>query len=323
MANVDSTSNRSALEEAFRFIQKGNDQSEARDYWMAAENYSQAQRMLQRLCLEAPLQVSNNEEKTKIAALYRQQSADYLRRARDSLVSALKQETADDQKMMGIGTNRQDSTSSGDAVSQSTLLTTLSDQECVHRMKIFGRLFAIEPEDPKTTLEQQSSLEARLQELNDSLPSAFKSEKERMRDLNRGLARLGLSLYPNSPEQQEQPHVFGIADSMPKTDSEQLDWIIAQAKDEVADVTSDVLLDDDDEDELSLDDEDANLTAEVCKDMHNKLVAAQVSLSKLIALFEVDQGNDAEIQFNQSRGKKVLKDTRLLLRQVTEKWNVC
>ena len=71
-------------------------------------------------------------------------------------------------------------------------------------MKLFGCLFAKEPEDPKTIHEQESSLEARLQELNASLPAAFKTEKERMRDLNRGLARLGLSLIPDAAAEAEQ-----------------------------------------------------------------------------------------------------------------------
>jgi hypothetical protein len=341
MAHVNSKSNGDALEAAFRFIREGNELTEAKGHWKAADNYSQARNILQQLCEEAP---QNNDEQIKITALYLQQSADYLQRARGSIVSALQQETAEDRK---ICTSLQDATTNG-GVPQSTLLNSLSEDECVFRMKLFGRLFAKELDDPKSVPEQQSSLEARLQQLNDSLPRAFKTEKERMRDLNRGLARLGVSNYTEQ-QQQQQGHVFGIADAVPKTESEQLDWIIAQAKDEVAvtggpvadgtalaeaaaagliiapDVTIDVPLinDSDSEDALSMDDEDANLTPKICSDLRSELVAAQVSLSELIALFEVDQGNDAEIEFNQAQGKKLLNNTRVLLRQVTEKWNAC
>jgi len=67
-------------------------------------------------------------------------------------------------------------------------------------------------------------------------------------------------------------------------------------------------------------DDDAVLTPEICKVLQGKLVAAQVSLAELVALFEVDQDEDAEIEFDQARGKQILNDARLLLRQVTKKW---
>ena len=68
------------------------------------------------------------------------------------------------------------------------------------------------------------------------------------------------------------------------------------------------------------DDDDAVLTPEMCRDLQTKLVAAQVNLSELVALFDVDQDDEAEIEFDQARGKKVLKDARLLLRQVAQQW---
>jgi hypothetical protein len=323
--------NDDCLEEAFRLIQEGNDQAETKGHWKAADSYSRAQSILQQLAEQSKIIPKPNADQEKIAALYFQQSAEYLQRARGELVSALQYETGDDRK---IDTSQGSSSNNG-----------LSDEECAYRMKIFGRLFAKELEDPKTVLEQQLSLEARLQELSDSLPATFKSEKERMRGLNRGLARLGLSLY-QEPEQQVQ--VFGVTDAVPKSESEQVDLIIAQAKDEVAiaggpimndsalaeavasgklvatDALPKIDVEDDDNDgsavTFSTDGEDADLTPAIRNDLHNKLVAAQVSLSELVALFEVDQDNDATIDFEQTRGKHLLKDARLLLRQVTEKW---
>lgn len=343
MADGNSDEN---LERAFRFIRDGNKQLESKVYWRGTDSYSQAQTILLRLAEEAAPNAAQGDVQAKIAALYHNQSAEYLHRARGALISALQEETTADQAP-GASHNVANSETTP------TLLSGLSEEDCVYRMKLFGRLFAKEVEDPKTIREQESSLEARLRQLNDSLPSAYKSEKERMRDLNCGLARLGLPLFhhDSADAEQQRGRASGIGDAVPKSEAEQVDWIIAQAKDEVAiagDASSaasmingaaaaDTLTaggsmrdntisdgdDDDDSVEFSTGDGDASLTPEICKGFHSKLVAAQVSLSELVALFDVDQDNDASIEFEQARGKKLLSDTRLLLRQVTEKWAAC
>lgn len=369
---TDSKSNENALEEAFRLIEKGNEHVEGMEHWKATDSYSHAHGILQRLAEEAaaaaaPYSANNNtasakmrDEQAKIAALYRHQSEEYLQRARGSFISALQQVNDDDDQTIDAN---QDAPKEGNDNKKQQISSdgsSMSDEECFYRMKLFGRLFAKEPADPKTMHEQESSLEARLQELNASLPAAFKTEKERMRDLNRGLARLGLSLFPDTSadaaefEQRGGGRLFGLGDAaVPKSESEQVDWIIAQAKDEVAvaggptgttsdstlaeaaaagtldikpDSCGDNRLDDEDDDDsvdFSALDEDADLTPAICKDLHIKLVAAQVSLSELVALFDVDTDNDAAIEFEQARGKKMLQDVRLLLRQVTEKWAAC
>ena len=57
----------------------------------------------------------------------------------------------------------------------------------------------------------------------------MKTSEERMDDLNKGLNRLGLSLYP-----QKQPFERFMKEEMPKDEDEQVEGIMAQARDEVA-----------------------------------------------------------------------------------------
>jgi len=367
----------SELEEAFRLIRNGNEQEEANDHWKAADSFSQARAILARLARTATSKKQKDgvsTEQEKIASLYHQQSIEYLKRARGALIAALKKDTVDDSDHDRVNSSSISSSNTKDRM-------LLSEEECFFRMKLFGRLFAKEPEDLKSVQEQESLLENRLRHLSDSLPSSLKSEKERMRDLNKGLARLGLSLIPTSEEtssslQQQTGRLFGLMDEAapPKSEMEQIDDIIAQAKDEVvvlsgnsisndgalaaaAAVGQAVTSNDDDDgggsgagvllpdvtdtlldtvdatgssDDASVidsaadddidNDDDAVLTPEICKVLQGKLVAAQVSLAELVALFEVDQDEDAEIEFDQARGKQILNDARLLLRQVTKKW---
>lgn len=355
-----SKQNDDALEEAFRLIATGNEQEDAKDHWKAADLYSQARGILQRLSTAPPsgstsstsLVDTNDDEHAKITSLYRQKSEEYLRRARGALILALQEESDvdDDYSQTTHATPK-----------PTTLLSRLSEEECFYRMNIFGRLFGRELEETKTMHEKESALSARLQELSDSLPATFKSEAERVRDLNRGLARLGLSsISTTASSDADRRSIGGGVDNtifVPQSESEQVEWILAQAKDEVRrtvgsnQYANDSALaeaaasgkfklnaledspmdenDDGDDDiqddsvEFSTSDDDADLTPEICKDLHLKMTAAQVSLSELVALFDVDQGNDAAIEFEQPRGKALLRQTRLLLREVTEKWAAC
>jgi len=351
---VEEDNDNEMLEEAFRLIQEGNEASPG-DPWKAADCFAQAQANLAQLASDHANDESkrNDKEQQKIAQLYEQQSMEYLKKGRKSLVQALEQDTASDGPVP-IQSSAEERTT----IIISKLLANLSESDATHRLQLFGRLFAKEPEDPKSVEEQESSLEQRLASLSQALPTAFKSERERVRDLNRGLARLGLEQVGDTADQQHTGRMFGFrntnsnGDETNKSEFEQVADIIAQAKDEVAvsgvgvsndgdlavaaaagDIpdATDVLLDaaadvdddneaDDQDADFSDVDEDADLTPEICREMQTKLVAAQASLSELVALFEVDQDEDAEITFDQARGKKVLQDTRLLLRQVTKKW---
>jgi len=381
-----SSSNDTLLEEAFRLIQSGNEAEDHADRWKAADCFSQAHTLLSQLSASAASGDPNSNIKTaqssskssskeedeqqqrkKIVQLYQQQSIAYLKRGRQSLVRALEEDTAADEKDGAVAASASATSSpstdhAANTTTSSQLLHTLTDDEVEFRLRVFGRLFAREMQSADHHEEdlihaQESSLEARLAQLSQSLPAAAKNERERVRDLNRGLARLGLPQVGDASEQAHTGRLFGLRDNpAPKSDSEQVADIIAQAKDEVAvsgggavseegndaalaaaaaagdlgpDAAAKFLLDSsdadddslDDEDDVSLDEEDdAVLTPEMCRDLQTKLVAAQVNLSELVALFDVDQDDEAEIEFDQARGKKVLKDARLLLRQVAQQW---
>jgi hypothetical protein len=344
------TNDDEALENAFALIQQGNKYSSEQQYWEAADRYSQAQAILNRLSevqQQPPTEAKKKRGDGKIQALYRAKAGEYRKLAREALIEALQQETA-----------AEDAASSTDD----------DEAGCAqHRVRLFGRLFAGEMvDDPEAIAHQESSLEDRLRALTHSLPVGSKSEDERIRHLNKGLARLGLSVITNhnttstgaSSWNDTVTHVgrmYGFHDALnPKSEAEQVDDIIAQAKDEVA-ITGDGAHSDiggstsegmagallntvdgdnevDDSGEDSMDDgglvhcddvEDANLTPDVCRLMQDQLVAAQVNLSELVALFEVDEGGDAEIEFNQARGRQALKDAIVLLKRVQRKWNEC
>jgi hypothetical protein len=304
------------VEEAFRLIQKGN---EEKDSWKSADNFLKARNVLDQLASKP----ASTEQETKIASLFALQAQEYFHRARISLIEAMKKEHDNEEE-------------SGDDVTHS--FTSLSEEDCHQRVELFARLFAplaVQEKEETPAKEHELSLEDRLNELNASLPSGFKTDDERLRSLNRSLGRLGLSLYSAA----DQPKPFGLGDTS-KSESEQVAEIIAQAKDEVAllgnnaventdvvdveDEQQSLLLEEDEDSSIDLDEGDeANLTAEVCNDMQTKVVAAQASLAELVALLDVDRDGDAEIQFAQARGKKLLKDARLQLLQVSKKWAEC
>jgi hypothetical protein len=129
-------------------------------------------------------------------------------------------------------------------------------------------------------------------------------------DINRGLNRLGLSLY-------EQKAPFSrLIDEVPKSEEEQVEDILAQAKEEVSfegkfggahaaakgnanDNDNDD--DDDDDDEDDEDDEDANLDLDdeqlAIKMIRRKVVKAQVGLAELVALLdEAKSAREQEVE---------------------------
>ena len=70
-------------------------------------------------------------------------------------------------------------------------------------------------------------MEDRFRALNASLPSSVKTSDERMRDINKGLRSLGISVPSSSA-----PKVQELFEANAKSDVEQVEDIIAQAKDE-------------------------------------------------------------------------------------------
>jgi hypothetical protein len=346
MVSTDSSQEKIELEKAFELIAKGNDQEESNLWWDATVSFDRAREILVALSMCHPSPETPDEHQ-KIYALYQQQSIVYLHRARKTMIRAMTEENESDQ-------NNTDS-----QPKNLLLYQKLSDDECLERMSLFGRLFAKEiSELPQQQIalpieEQESSLEGRLRDLNSSLPKGLKSEEERMREINRGLGRLGLSLYSASDE-RNKPFGGVFAIEPPKSESDQIADVIAQVKDEIAvmgpslgeetttateadgsnsavrkfvlsSMDSQIVNSDEDEsdieNEFDHDDDEKELTADDCKEMQLKLADAQATLSELIAMFDVDSGGDAPIQFDQGSGKLALKKARIILLQVTKKWN--
>ena len=243
----NSSSNDTLLEEAFRLIQSGNEAEDHADLWKAADCFSQAQALLSQLSASSASEDPNNnknaqessssssskeeedeqQQRKKIVQLYQQQSVAYLKRGRQSLVRALEEDTAADDEKDGAvaaasasATTGTSSASTDHATTESSqLLHTMTDDEVELRLRVFGRLFAREMPLPAAEQHheedldlhaQESSLEARLAQLSCSLPAAAKNERERVRDLNRGLARLGLPQVGDASEQAHTGRLFGI-----------------------------------------------------------------------------------------------------------------
>jgi hypothetical protein len=349
------------LEEAFSLIHQGKDFVAVDAHWDAAEVLDKASEILQGLAgaEETNDKKDDDNEKKKIVALYQSQSREYFHRARDCLLTAMKDENASDQVLVKEG-----DTDAGAAVGEveDPVYLTLSDEDAEKRLKIFARLFSretllsvvgeatnvdattVDGDDGKPVLEQQCSLEDRLMQLNASLPSGFKTSTERMQDINRGLNRLGMSLH-------------SAADSKPaleieKSEIDQVADIIQQAKDELAmqpvvDSTSQpvsgvsgstgagiidedaiLLMNDEDEEDNDGSDDDDDIKNEMDVEdvtaIREKVVEAQAKLAEIIALLDIDEeatdgAGHVTIQ-NQGPGKKALREARLFLQQAGQKW---
>jgi hypothetical protein len=172
-----------------------------------------------------------------------------------------------------------------------------------------------------------------------------------MDSINRGLNRLGLSLYT-----QKEPFAR-FKDEVPKDDDEQVAEIMAQAKDEVsfekqfgAKTPSDTRQDEDDEEDDDSDDEggeeeddeeDAFLDDDqlAIKKIRRKVVKAQIKLAELVALLdeakaqkqaedeEDDNDDDSEDSIKKpdsatylASGKKKLKSVQRELKKALTEW---
>jgi hypothetical protein len=339
------------LEEAFSLIQQGKDSVEVDAHWDAAEYFDKASEILQGLAEAEETNAKQNENETKkIVTLYQSQSREYFHRARGSLLTAMKDENESDQVLVKEG-----DTDAGATIGEveDPVYLTLSDEDAEKRLRIFARLFSremllsvgeateVNGDDVKPVFEQQSSLEDRLMQLNASLPSGFKTSNERMQDINRGLNRLGMSLY-------------SAADAKPaleieRSETDQVADIIQQAKDELAmqpvnstnqtvsgvsDISAgiidqDALLLMNDEDEEDNDDSDGDdikneMDIEDVTAIREMVVEAQAKLAEIIALLDIDEeatdgAGHVTIQ-NQGPGKNALRQARIFLQQAGQKW---
>ena len=224
-------------------------------------------------------------------------------------------------------------------------------------MALFSKEIALQSNVSEESITQQAaSLEERLLELNASLPSGFKSESERMSDINRGLRALGLS---STIATNEKPK-FDLC-TVPLSPEEQIVEIIAQAKDEARlesienqsmgkgnfktdqeSVDSD-FNDDDDIDPESDSSNDAP-TLRHKNVIRDRLVEAQVKLAELVALLDdpgqtidngdaknVKKGNifsaegkgtrEAGIGFDGTYGQRLLKESRSCLTKALKVWS--
>lgn len=347
---VEANDNTTILENAFDSIRLGNKYEDAKEFWKATQSFEDARRLLNDLSIQNASSEST-EEHQKLTELYKQQAAEYLNRARNCFVNDLKQ----DCKLDEYGSVDSDSSSF-----HQERCELFSEEECMQRISLFGRLFVKDLSDlPINQISSQrddfniedkeSSLEDRFMQLNKSMPKTCKSDDERMRDLNRSLGRIGLSLYTDT----KPAFNSAFAIDPPKSESDQIEDVIALARDEVAligshpytsnitetgqsssaddvpknrlllidDVSYDEDLSDNDGDSTE-DDADVDFTPETCKELQEIVAEVQLSMAELNALLDVDKDGDAAIQFDQISGKRALKKAISLLFQVKKKWNV-
>jgi hypothetical protein len=341
-----SMSPQDSIEQAFGLLKEAKSMEGKEEYWKAAEIYIQAQQLLQALADDTSRTVAvttttsddnnnnNNdtsssqqtEEQEQIARLYRDKAQEYWSKSRYCLIQAMQQEkTIDEQQEISANHHPTMMT-----VAPSMTCNLIDDHQAKCRNQTFTALFSrpiledIHPvakqrhnnddnkdnHDSKNILDQQWSIEERLHALNQSLPSGFKTDQERMSEINKGLNKLGLSLYePKQPFARFQEyHGF----KPPQSEEEQIEEIMAQARDEVALKTKnstgkkdgvaveEEYNDDDDDDDDDTSEEDDNdhrnennveslldddqLLA--IKKIRKKVVQAQIKIAELVALLD-------------------------------------
>ncbi|KAG7350504.1 hypothetical protein IV203_009864 [Nitzschia inconspicua] len=375
-----------SVEKAFGLLQDAKAFEAKSEYWKAAELYVQAQQLLQALSDEASREVAaiaaavassdnkstTQEEQEQIARLYRDKAQEYWSQSRHCLIQAMQHEkskdeevTADKKTSAPTGNNLDDSKASNpppltcnlidddQAKARNHTFTVLFSRPIEDKEGVgFGTDTVATNDDNENVMDQQWSLEERLQELNKSLPSGFKTDEERMSEINRGLNKLGLSLYT-----QKQPFArFQDELKPPKTEEEQIDEIMAQAQDEVAFAKSngddggwtnnptgkinsnfeDDFSEDDDDDISEKGDELLEDDQLALKTIRKKVIKAQVKIAELVALLDQakmakDKEHKADDDSSNSdlsdadafltSGKKKLRSAQRDLQKAMEEWN--
>jgi len=264
-------------------------------FWLATEKYVHAHKLLTLLSEEkrAEAEVMGKtgsktelEATEQVAKLYASQADEYWKKSRACLIKAMEEE--------------------------STLEScdSLDDDQARTRNQAFAALFSKPVEEPvenvvlKEPIEDADDLESRLTALNQSLPAGFKSVSERMKDVNNGLGKLGVSSV------YTQPQTNRFEGEIEKDEDEQIEEILAQAKDEVMmdnmgreggdapdatarTITSKKIVDDDDGTSLDDSDSDDSEGDELLdndqlgmKVIHKKVVKAQAKLTELLSLVD-------------------------------------
>eukprot|EP00977_Amphora_coffeiformis_P006164 scaffold1328_cov162-Amphora_coffeaeformis.AAC.27 len=340
------------LEEIFQSIEQGNHLRDEKKYWEAATAYTKARRTLVDL-------VQQQDGDAQIRELYARQARDYLHRARETLLDALRQEDEADRKVK-----------LGD-FTQYERIAEKDDEACLERLRLFAWLFSNEKVlSIGTTAKDgpveghQLSLEDRFRALNASLPSSVKTNDERMKDINKGLRNLGISVPSSSTSKAQE-----LFEANAKSDGEQVEDIIAQAKDEallgghknvlssssvpssatsddeggtgdtadklinsmmdtVAAATAMGYRDDDDDDDDSPSQEegetgDGNDGPFLSSDLayfQDRVNEAQAALAELNAMLDVEEDEDADLLFDAETGKHALDQALQHLQQVKKRW---
>jgi hypothetical protein len=368
---VTMAANDDDLERIWALLEQGHGHHNSQEYWEAAECYQEAQEKLAVLS-KAPVHenkshTNDKEEAWKIARLYRLQANEYHHKARESFVEALAKFTAVEKE----ATNLKDDEFTAPPLLSTEKSESADDDKIRDRLRLFIQLFADEQaleefhrvttgKQPNNIPAQSSefSLEQRLAQLNQNLPKSLQSSEQRMQEINKGLNRLGLpSVYDVS-----HSHVSnncGVNFNFPvpnKSDAEQVDDIIAQARDEVAllgaittaELGETALSSSDDApakpiiansvfhrptmidsgdsvDDISSSSDgqgQVELSPQQIESIRDKVATAQQELAQLLVLLESDEGGDAEIEFDPAAGKHALKQARRLLCESAKEWDV-
>ncbi len=329
-----------SIDDALALLRQGKELEKEQKFWEATDMFLQGRQVLQSLAIK---QIIVAEDDKKIVSLYEEKAQEYLRHSRKTLLEAMTLE-------IGPSAKRED------------FYENLTDEEAEFRIRIFYSLFAKKVETreaEKDLVAKQWSIEERLQELNASLPSGFKTDQERMDSVNQGLNRLGLSLYT-----QKRPFER-FQDALPKSEEDQIEEIMAQAKDEVAfehklesglvatttltHVDNDFDDDDDDDEDNDESDSDKESREDIqldddqlaIKRIRKRVVQVQTKLAELVALLDeakaarddkvkmietpdVDSDSDIEkpsVEMYLSSGKKKLESSRRHLNKAKKEWN--
>ena len=362
------------LEKVFEHITQGKKLKTEGNLWGAAESFLEARSLLLQLASDCP---TDSEELLRIAELYQTQCREYFHRTRASLIQAMQDEHQKDVQKQAEPPNDD----SNDTTDRNYGYQTLSNEEASKRVLLFSTVFAKEISTPPQPVvvavegakeiatatpqpveatengedskdennKNVMSLEERLMELNANLPKGFKTPKERLQDINQGMKRLGMSVY-NDGNNTNNP----LKIEPPKPASQQVEDIIAQAKDEVAmglvpqdddndgaSATSNV---DDiisDDDYLSDDDGADSLLSDEVPELQNvaqiqdQVATAQAKLAELTALLDTlpspEELEEAEVQgdskddsppFENAYAKQMLTDAKQAVGKALKLWKL-
>ena len=329
------SSTNAVLDSVWTLLERGHEKLTSQEHWEAADCFCQAQELLRGLCDQAGSETS--EDSLRIAQLYRNQANEYIAKARDCVIQAL-QILPDEQ-------------------TETELLPPLleANEEGRQRLHLLARLwaspelmqeYAATQDSSSQQFRSNVSLEQRLALLNQNLPKNLLSTEQRMQQVNKGLNRLGLSLYDHSSTQSTKVEV-------PMSEQDEVDAIIAQAKQEVALLqsteqatpsviqpstmasstllpTSSSLSEDLDESSsksstLSQEEEEEVVETEMTPDqverIRDQVASAQAELAQLLVLLQPDEGGYTDIDFDPAPGKHALRKARRLLADAAKEWD--